>query len=58
MPRYVYSILERPSWVVGGYLVEPLSPATQMPVLGQLRERSTDAADPVVPVAPTREPRR
>lgn len=38
MPRYVYSILERPSWVVGGYLVEPVSPASQLPVLGQLRE--------------------
>ncbi|CCW16548.1 hypothetical protein EBBID32_8840 [Sphingobium indicum BiD32] len=61
MPRYVYSILERPSWVVGGYLVEPLSPAAQLPVLGQLRERSTDAADPVVPalpVTPAKEPRR
>lgn len=38
MPRYVYSILDRPAWVVGGYLVEPLSPAAQAPVLGQLRE--------------------
>jgi conjugal transfer pilus assembly protein TraV len=61
MPRYVYSILERPSWVVGGYLVEPLSPATQLPVLGQLRERSGDAADPVAPTspaAPAGKPRR
>ncbi|RQW46092.1 TraV family lipoprotein [Novosphingobium sp. LASN5T] len=45
MPRYVYSILERPSWVVGGYLVAPVSPASQVPVLGQLRERSGEAAD-------------
>lgn len=61
MPRYVYSILERPSWVVGGYLVEPLSPAAQMPVLGQLRERGADAADPLAPAplaAPAGKPRR
>ncbi|KHK88938.1 TraV family lipoprotein [Novosphingobium malaysiense] len=42
MPRYVYSILERPTWVVGGYLVKPLSPAAQLPVLGQIRERPVD----------------
>jgi conjugal transfer pilus assembly protein TraV len=47
MPRYVYSILERPSWVVGGYLVEPVSPASQIPVLGQLREKAADSIDPV-----------
>jgi len=66
MPRYVYSILERPSWVVGGYLVEPVSPASQLPVLGQLREKSTDSIDPTVAPAPaalpsglsTGEPRR
>lgn len=45
MPRYVYSILERPSWVVGGYLVEPVSPAAQLPVLGQLREHGGDSPD-------------
>lgn len=63
MPRYVYSILERPSWVVGGYLVEPVSPASQIPVLGQLREKPTDNIDPVPAApasapAPVREPRR
>lgn len=42
MPRYVYSILERPTWVVGGYLVKPESPAAQLPVLGQIRERPVD----------------
>jgi len=42
MPRYVYSILERPTWVVGGYLVKPVSPAAQLPVLGQIRERPVD----------------
>lgn len=62
MPRYVYSILERPSWVVGGYLVEPVSPASQLPVLGQLRERSGDSIDPAPGPAPAtlpgKEPRR
>ena len=66
MPRYVYSILERPSWVVGGYLVEPVSPASQLPVLGQLREKSADSIDstpaplapPVVTPLPRKEPRR
>lgn len=38
MPRYVYSVLETPSWVVGGYLVPPISPASRAPVLGQVRE--------------------
>lgn len=42
MPRYVYSILERPTWVVGGYLVKPMSPAAQLPVLGQIREKPVD----------------
>lgn len=44
MARYVYSILEAPSWVVGDYLVKPISPAAQAPVLGQIRERSAEEA--------------
>lgn len=58
MPRYVYSILDRPSWVVGGYLVEPVSPASQLPVLGQLREKAVDGIDPVPVPADGKEPRR
>ena len=46
MPRYVYSILERPTWVVGGYLVKPVSPAAQLPVLGQIREKPVDSIAP------------
>ena len=38
MPRFVYSVLEIPSWVVGGYLVPPVSPASRAPVLEQVRE--------------------
>lgn len=39
MPRYIYSILERPQWVVGDYLVDPVSPAARAPVLGQVKEK-------------------
>ncbi len=46
MPRYVYSILDKPVWVVGGYLVEPASPATQVPVLGQVSDRPADIDAP------------
>ncbi|WP_454882987.1 TraV family lipoprotein [Sphingomonas oryzagri] len=42
MPRYVYSILERPEWVVGDYLVDPASQAAQAPVLGQVHEKPGD----------------
>lgn len=47
MPRYVYLILDKPQWVVGGYLVEPVAPSSQVPVLEQVRERPGDAADPL-----------
>jgi len=42
MPRFVYSILDAPGWVVGGYLVRPVSQAGQAPVLGQVHERAND----------------
>ena len=38
MPRYVYSIVDKPVWVVGGTLVAPASQATKAPILGQVRE--------------------
>jgi conjugal transfer pilus assembly protein TraV len=53
MPRYIYSILESPSWVVGDYLVNPVSPGAQAPVLGQVRDKPSDDGVP-----PAREPRR
>jgi conjugal transfer pilus assembly protein TraV len=40
MPRYVYSVLERPQWVVGDYLVNPVAPAARVPVLEQVREKA------------------
>jgi conjugal transfer pilus assembly protein TraV len=52
MPRYVYSILEAPSWVVGDYLVTPVSQAAQAPVLGQVQERPTDEITPAASLEP------
>ncbi|MDE8654459.1 TraV family lipoprotein [Novosphingobium album (ex Liu et al. 2023)] len=46
MPRYVYSILERPQWVVGDYLVNPVEPAGRVPVLEQMKDKGH--ADPAV----------
>lgn len=46
MPRYVYSILERPQWVVGDYLVNPAEPAARVPVLTQVKDKAH--ADPAV----------
>ncbi|MDJ0277719.1 TraV family lipoprotein [Sphingomonas sp. 2R-10] len=51
MPRYVYSVLDAPQWVVGDYLVNPVSPAARAPVLGQVRDKAIDDAAPM-PVAP------
>lgn len=55
MPRYVYSIVGRPAWVVGDALVSPSSRASQAPVLGQVEEKAPDSAAPVPGAA---EPRR
>lgn len=41
MQRYVFSILERPQWVVGDYLVGPQSPSARVPILEQVRERAS-----------------
>lgn len=46
MPRYVYSILERPQWVVGDYLIGSDTPAARVPVLGQVKDKPH--ADPAV----------
>ena len=43
MPRYVYSVLERPQWVVGDYLVEPVPAAARASVLEQVKDRQNDA---------------
>lgn len=46
MPRYVYSIVDKPVWVVGGALVTPPSRAASAPVLGQVQESNADSDGP------------
>jgi conjugal transfer pilus assembly protein TraV len=46
MPRFVYSILERPQWVVGDYLVNPVQPPARTPVLDQVKDKGS--SDPAV----------
>jgi conjugal transfer pilus assembly protein TraV len=55
MPRFVYSILERPQWVVGDYLVTSPSLADRTPVLGQVREKDKASlpSDTGMPSLPT-----
>jgi len=58
MPRYVYSIVDKPIWVVGGTLVTPPSQAAKAPILGQVQEpRATPGDAPDAPADTTREPR-
>ncbi|MDE1917876.1 MAG: TraV family lipoprotein [Sphingomonadales bacterium] len=54
MPRYVYSILERPQWVVGDYLVNAAEPAARVPVLTQVRDKTH--SDPAVDGEPAPAP--
>ncbi|WP_188064348.1 TraV family lipoprotein [Sphingobium sp. KCTC 72723] len=61
MPRYVYSIMDKPVWVVGGTLVAPSSQAAKAPILGQVQEPAAATAGgdtPESPIASTTEPRR
>lgn len=39
MARYVYSIIDRPAWVVGDYLVEPAGRVPTPPVLRSMRDK-------------------
>lgn len=48
MPRYIYSIVDRPVWVVGDYLVEPGGRVPAPPVL-----RSTRESDPAGTAEPS-----
>ncbi|WP_239018988.1 TraV family lipoprotein [Sphingobium terrigena] len=58
MPRFVFSIVETPAWVVGDYLVDPVQPSTQAPVLGQVQEREIDGTISATALAPpARDPR-
>ncbi|QSR19448.1 TraV family lipoprotein [Novosphingobium sp. KA1] len=49
MPRYIYSIVDRPAWVVGDYLVEPGGRVPAPPVLRTTRE--SDPAGTAEPAA-------
>ncbi|MCP3731332.1 TraV family lipoprotein [Sphingomonas sp. MG17] len=55
MPRYIYSILDKPAWVIGGALISSPSRAAQTPMLGQMQESPADDAER--PAAPAQEPR-
>jgi len=53
MARYVYSIIDRPAWVVGDYLVEPGGRTPAPPVLRTLREPEPGSADaPIAEATP------
>lgn len=67
MPRYVYSVVDKPVWVVGGALVAAPDRASQAPILGQVRDPVTSdgepaaaeaspSATPIVPPAPEPKP--
>lgn len=57
MPRYVYSVVDKPVWVVGGTLVSSPSQAAKAPVLGQVREPAAAPGDaPEAPQSPLPEP--
>lgn len=45
MARYIYSIVDRPAWVVGDYLVEPGGRIPAPPVLRTMRDSDGPVAD-------------
>jgi conjugal transfer pilus assembly protein TraV len=57
MPRYVYSILDKPVWVVGGTLIAAPDRAAQAPILGQIHDAPPADAGRA-PSGPSPEPRR
>lgn len=52
MPRYVYSVIDKPVWVVGGALIAAPDRASQAPILGQVRDTAAPDDEP----APAQEP--
>ncbi|WP_404337826.1 TraV family lipoprotein [Sphingomonas sp. MMS12-HWE2-04] len=53
MPRFVYSIVDKPVWVVGGVPSAAASSSSKAPVLGQVKDGSPDNSD-----GPAPEPRK
>lgn len=49
MPRYVYSVVDRPVWVVGGALIASPAPASRDPVLEQRRVPPVAVGDTSTP---------
>ncbi|WP_030539363.1 TraV family lipoprotein [Sphingobium sp. DC-2] len=65
MPRYVYSVVDKPVWVVGGALVAAPDRASQAPILGQVRDTAAPDGEPapasspapaIVPPVPEHQP--
>lgn len=60
MPRYVYSVVDKPVWVVAGGLVAAPDLAVKTPILGQTQTAITTDGDPAMAAppatAPVREP--
>lgn len=52
MPRYIYSVVDKPVWVVGGALVAAPDRAAQAPILGQVRDAATPDGEPAAETAP------
>jgi conjugal transfer pilus assembly protein TraV len=50
MPRYIYSVLDRPVWVVGDMLVASPSRSSSAPVLGQVREPADPVPEATAPI--------
>jgi len=46
MPRYVYSVIDKPVWVVGGAFVAAPDRASQAPILGQVRDSAAPDGEP------------
>ena len=46
MPRYVYSVTDKPVWVVGGALIASPDRASQAPILGQVRDTNAPDGEP------------
>ncbi|HUD93893.1 type IV conjugative transfer system lipoprotein TraV [Sphingobium sp.] len=53
LPRYIYSIVDKPAWVVGDYLVEPGGRVPAPPVLRTARESDpAGTAEPITGANP------
>lgn len=56
MPRYIYSMVETPRWVLADYLVNPIESAARVPVLEQSKEKPGGAYGEPTGTAPAVQP--